>query len=537
MNHSSEDHNSQNHDQIDESLFEAPKLNNADFTVKNLLQFEKGDEHIDFQTKLNVYKEIIIDAIGPMIQIASPCIGFFFGFWLIRFYESEVMEASLGLYLTYINFFCYALVNSIGEKLGVEASEYYAEKRYSKMKTALLYGLMTFGTFYIFLILPLMLFSFKVMRLVGVEEDVAHITSTMVIWSLPTVLIIGIGDAMKTYCYSQGIETPFGFINIGNSLITMPLMYLCVFPFGMGIYGFVVTRTIYEIMNFSMFSYVFFTQSDQLTIGKPEPEDLIGDFMTYFVSALKFFSTAYFEWFGFEINTVYVSLLGDTTALAAYVCWNNFSSIFYSAGIGIGNIMRTRVNFLLGMKKNIAARNFFFWFCKYNFCFWFFIASTIVILRNQIASFYTKNHEVHAILSKIFFVYFFIILVDTTNYAILSTMRSVGKINDLLKINFGIYAPMVTILGGFGVFVLRTGVIGIVATFCLSSMTFCFCVTYYLYKLDWKTIDQHEEEHPQIDEHQLIELEGEISLNASFIDNSNGQPDEFDSNSDEKKHH
>ena len=203
--------------------------------------------------------------------------------------------------------------------------------------------------------------------------------------------------------------------------------------------------------------------------------------MTYFVSALKFFSTAYFEWFGFEINTIYVSLLGDTTALAAYVCWTNFSSIFYSSGVGIGNVMRTRVNFLLGMGKNTAARNFFFWFCQYNLCMWTLISLTIFLLRNYIASFYTKNEGVHEVLSSIFFVYFFIIIIDTTNYAILSTMRSVGKINNLLKINFGIYAPMVTILGGIGVFILRTGVIGIVTTFCLSSMTFCLTVTYYLY--------------------------------------------------------
>ena len=166
------------------------------------MQFENGADKIEFQTKLKLYLGIIVEAIGPMIQIASPCIGFFFGFWLVRHFEDPVKEASLGLYLTYINFFCYALVNSIGEKLGVEAADHYGAKRYKRMKTAMLYAFMTFGTFYVLMILPLMLFSYQVMRLVRIEEDVAEITSTMVIWSLPTVLIIGVGDVMKTYCYS-----------------------------------------------------------------------------------------------------------------------------------------------------------------------------------------------------------------------------------------------------------------------------------------------------------------------------------------------
>lgn len=150
-----------------------PKVNNADLTVQKLLQFGAGADKLDFQTKLSLYISIIIEALGPMIQIASPCIGFFFGFWLVRHFEDPVMEASLGLYLTYINFFCYALVNSIGEKLGVEAADHYGGKRYSRMKTAMLYAFMTFITFYIFMILPLMILSYQIMRLVRIEDDVA----------------------------------------------------------------------------------------------------------------------------------------------------------------------------------------------------------------------------------------------------------------------------------------------------------------------------------------------------------------------------
>ena len=52
----------------------------------------------------------------------SPCFGYFFGFYLISFFHNPVLEAALGLYISYINFFCYGLVNAMAEKLGVEAA-------------------------------------------------------------------------------------------------------------------------------------------------------------------------------------------------------------------------------------------------------------------------------------------------------------------------------------------------------------------------------------------------------------------------------
>ena len=219
------------------------------------------------------------------------------------------------------------------------------------------------------------------------------------------VLIIGIGDNMKTYCYSQGIEAPFGYINLFNFAITIPLMYWFVFPLGMGVYGFVATRMIYEAMNFIMFAYVFLKHSDPKTIGKPSPVNLWPDFRKYFKGAIKFFVTNYFECLGFEINTVYASLLSDTTSLAAFVCWTNVVSIFFSAGVAIGFVMRTRINILFGRGEYKIAKNSLFWFVKYHYANCVIVGVLFFFSRFMVAGIYTQDPSIQPILSDLLTIY------------------------------------------------------------------------------------------------------------------------------------
>ena len=166
-------------------------------------------------------------------------------------------------------------------------------------------------------------------------------------------------------------------------------MYYFVFPCGLGVYGFVATRMIYETMNFIMFCYVYLKMSDPHTLGKPSPVHLWSHFWKYFKGAVKFFITNYFECLGFEINTVYASLLSDTTSLAAFVCWTNVVSIFFSSGVAIGFVMRTRINILFGRGDYKIAKNSLFWFVRYHYTNSIIVGVLFYLSRGIIASIYT----------------------------------------------------------------------------------------------------------------------------------------------------
>ena len=72
-----------------------------------------------------MFISLLFDAVAPIIQVISFTLSYFLGFYFLKKFNDAALEASLGLYISFMNFFCLSVAVSLGEKLGVCASEAY----------------------------------------------------------------------------------------------------------------------------------------------------------------------------------------------------------------------------------------------------------------------------------------------------------------------------------------------------------------------------------------------------------------------------
>ena len=391
----------------------------------------------------------------------------------------------MGLYITMYNFFCKILALSLGEQTGIVASELYGARKYTEMKHSFVYSMMTATASLIVIVLPIYFFSYDILSLIGVEHVVASLTSTILYISLPIALVTVYGEQVKAYCYSQGIEDYFGYINIVSFVITSPLMYVFMVSWDLEIYGFIYARIIGELFNFAVYIAIYYKRGDERVIGFEKPPMDVKTIATYFLTCIKFAATNYVESIGFEVNTIYVGLLSDTKALAAYVLWVNVVEIVFLMGIGLSNVVRTRINTFFGMKKISTARNFFWWFFRFNIGLGLIMGISVSLMRNYIAHLYSDNEGITSLLSQMLMIWGLFSFLDFNITTIMTAYRSLGIVSYLIMVDIIVYLPLVCILSYVGLFVFKFKIWFLMVSFaCSQGITVAILVN-KLRTADW----------------------------------------------------
>ena len=151
-------------------------------------------------------------------------------------------------------------------------------------------------------------------------------------------------------------------INLGNFASYVVLGYVFIWKMGQGVYGFVIIKTISEIVNMLLLLWIFGRYAH------PETKKL-GNFGDYFDSGtlakyipqyLQIFLGCYVSFSGIELLTVMIGSLQDVNFIAAWACVFNVYNICLVFGSGMANVARTDVatkvgDYQLGMAKKYAA--------------------------------------------------------------------------------------------------------------------------------------------------------------------------------------
>jgi Na+-driven multidrug efflux pump len=131
---------------------------------------------------------------------------------------------------------------------------------------------------------------------------------------------------------------------------------------GQGVYGFVVIKTISEIVNMLLLLWIFGRY------GHPETRKLdslrdyfdFGNLAKYVPKYFMIFLGWYAGFFGIELLTIMIGSLQDVNFIAAWACAFNIYSICHVFGSGMANVARTDVgikvgDYQLGMAKKYAV--------------------------------------------------------------------------------------------------------------------------------------------------------------------------------------
>ena len=285
-------------------------------------------------------------------------------------------------------------MTSFSEQTGIVASKYFGAKNYPKMKTSLVYGLLIATIVSIGVIFPIYYFSDKICLFIGIELKVAAKTRQLLLLSTPIIVTTAIGDQILSFCYSQEIEKYFGWINIAGFIVSSPLMYYLMSYKGLSADGYIYTRIFNEVFNFLAYLIVYFFVSKKETIGLSLSQWNTTEFFIGSWNGFKYALNNYAGYIGLEINTVYVGMLSDTTALSAYVLSQNITEMYFLMGLATSTIYRTRINTLVGLKKYKTLERFHWSFFISNFLFGVLLGSFLFIFRRYVSMIYTSSRAV-----------------------------------------------------------------------------------------------------------------------------------------------
>lgn len=219
-----------------------------DAQMEELLKF-KDDSQLSFSFQINLLLQLIVESSGPIIQLISPNLGFFLGYFYLKSLNDPIISASLGLYISLMNFLCISFLTAIGEKLGVNCSEAIGSRNNSKVIKILAYSLTTSLIVFLFLMMIPNIFIYKILSLITNEKEVILLTSRIMHFSLPIQFALTIMENIKGYCYSHKIESWFGYISLINLFLSIPAMPFLIYTMDLGVYGFIINRLIFEFLN------------------------------------------------------------------------------------------------------------------------------------------------------------------------------------------------------------------------------------------------------------------------------------------------
>ena len=378
-----------------------------------------------------LYRDALMIAsftIGPMVFLGVNMM-------LINRLGRPDLQACLGLVNSYYWIAFLAINISVLEKFGIEVSVSYGSRLHDRCKRLMHQAVLTSVMVYVVVTVTMYWTSGWVMVSMGISSDDAYRCQS-ILRKMVVVCFFEMGsNILRTFCVGQGEEEYLGKSGLVNMLVSCVCSYVFIAVFGLGLDGFLWGKSIYEALNLASCVYIY-GMTDERTRGRVPLAEVLDGFWGFCGESVKFGLGSYSEVIGFEISTVYVAHSQDNIQISAYASQINLSSFFYTFGLSLSIIVRTRINTIIGMGKPHTAKNVFIFY--YISCILLGAAVSIVIrlIKPFILSTYSgENEEIRSCLGGLIGVYQYLLPCELSFFTSSIGMKTIGLINQQIVLN------------------------------------------------------------------------------------------------------
>lgn len=413
-----------------------------------------------------------------------------------------VNQAAIG----YFDTICFLLVIlqriSISENLGIKISKALGNKNYLESKKLLLQGFITSGIIFGIFSFIALHFSQLYLKYFLIEEEIY----ALIIRCLRTYSYVVFGNIIQvplmTVCYSHGIEKIFGAGKLFGVLTFCICYYLFAVRMELGdtisyIYGIMITEAIDLLV--SLFAYSFYVPSNMKGIST-ESENFIRSQSIFFYETLVFIGIQLIEVMGFFTNFFYMTLLKNPKFLVAHINMFTLNSLISTFGISLSQLYRTRVNFLMGMKKKIIAKRFTLYFIISCLIAGSILGVIWVIAAPLLSTIFSEDSEVVEYTTTMLYFNSIFLPTEVVFDTIITAMRSIRKFNYLLFYYAVFYFMLNLLVGWLLGFVAKLGYASFVASFGLCGwVTNGLCI-FTISITDWRSVCSEEDIPGELDD-------------------------------------
>ena len=478
--------------------------------VKQLEPFEKETKDLEWSYLLGTMWSITKKSLAISASIVGGVITQTGGLASLNAAKDTLGQACFGIYGSYVLVFYIALTLSLLDKIGISVSSKIGEKDFEGCRRKITQGAIACSLFYSVLTLPLFLFAGPILGSIGVDPVNADFVWKLLLWSFPYTIINLAFEFIKTICMAQGCESIFGYFGFPNAIVCVAMSFAFVIYFHMGAFGWILSKTIFEITNLGLGIYVLRTQTNEQARSLAPLSDSLDGLKEFLIDAFKFTMGSYSEMFGFEFTSYFVAIQRNNNMIAAYGSMVNFTGIVYCLGASFSVSARTRANILIGMGKSHVAKNFFLFFVKALAVIGAVLGLVVygLLLEPLCAIYASANMEMYTYFKELLAIYCLCLPSEVSLTSSFVGMKTIGRVMHLLTANV-----VVLIIGngtgGFAITKIAHG--GVVPLFAwLFFLLYCLNIFsfYSAWRFDWSVLKSN------IDKQKIPENDWEMEIMA-----------------------
>jgi Na+-driven multidrug efflux pump len=241
---------------------------------------------------------------------------------------------------------------------------------------------------------------------------------------------------IQTHCYSQGVENAFAAKNLISFISAALSSYVLVVHLGMGVYGWLIGRVVYEALNFTASIFTLVKKAHPDTWGFIGFDELKLGYGKFLWDSLQFAFSSYSESLGTEVASFFIFRTPYQVDAAAYMSTVNLSMITYCIASSLGIICRTRINLLLGKQQARTAKNFYICYICSVLITGFLLSGLVWLLSPWLTALLaSSSEELEQSYNEMLKIYYLLIVVEVVSKPIEFAIKMLGKVRLLLIIN------------------------------------------------------------------------------------------------------
>lgn len=455
--------------------------------VKDALEFRKGSFSLPFTKLVVCYFKIVWETLKMTPFLTVVTVMDTSGQIFLNFRGRTLELAGLGMFLLLHHMFVSILIYSGNEKMGIELSNAYGGKTYKKCRSIFGKGIITMILAYAVFSLPIMFNIGHVMRAIGIKNELPDQVQTISRQTTGMYTLQMVNALIQTFCMAQGHEHFFGIVGLINMALAVPGNYFTIYYLDMGVTGYAIVRTSTELITLCMGIFVY-SRTQKETQGLASWSETTKGFLKYLIESIKFTLGSYAYGLGIEVAGYFIALTQDTNQIGAYLCMLNFAGYLFTIAVAFSVICRTRINILIGMGQQKAAKNYFGFFI---FCIMVFTVKGTALLigtRKYTAALFTSSSpDMQSWMEQLIICYGLILSLEMTYHTSALGMKTIGRVNLLLLVA-AVLIIGVNIAGSYGLKTINANVVH----YFLYSMGLCGCITIFAILVtlnsDWKDL-------------------------------------------------
>lgn len=466
----------------------------VDRIVGDIVPLSEGLKYLGLWGAAKIILNIIWTGIIMSITTLAELFEELWDIWLLNQYTNDGDISAYGMSMMFSGIMVHHLMMALTEKGGIEISMAFGSRNPEKC-SKVFFQMFTVQIICAMIATVVFIFSHPIMLLVGIAPDTALLTSKLLHLEIALLWLEAIDDPLITFCYSIGIEKPWGYISAGMAPFAMLFSYMFVGYWRMGVVGLVYAHIVALICYVVITVILFFRWTKpkyRRWVGTKKLKEGFADLTWQMVV----FGLAHFvHILAFETMSFFVYRTNDKQQISAFVTAMDVANMFFFVGESIEIAIRTRLNMMIGEGENKAAKNLLLFFIPGLWIFAGILGLVCVFTRYLVADLFVKGRPVvHQQMADLLFLVGIFAWNEMSEFTLDIAMKTIRKVKILILTEFFIFFGGVA-LAGYILIIrnhLNTKYL-FVAEMAIGSVLE-FYYLYYVWQFDWSTVTPDEEE-------------------------------------------